>query len=37
MARAYAELLAAQPFRLTTFPNDERSASGSCTCRRKQP
>jgi GTP cyclohydrolase I len=23
MARAYAELLAAQPFRLTTFPNDE--------------
>ncbi|HYB14769.1 MAG TPA: GTP cyclohydrolase I [Streptosporangiaceae bacterium] len=24
MARAYAELLAARPFRLTTFPNDER-------------
>ena len=24
MARAYAELLTAQPFRLTTFPNDER-------------
>jgi GTP cyclohydrolase I len=24
MARAYAELLATQPFRLTTFPNDER-------------
>jgi GTP cyclohydrolase I len=24
MARAYAELFAAQPFRLTTFPNDER-------------
>jgi GTP cyclohydrolase IA len=24
MARAYAELLAAEPFRLTTFPNDER-------------
>jgi GTP cyclohydrolase I len=23
MARAYAELLAARPFRLTTFPNDE--------------
>jgi GTP cyclohydrolase I len=23
MARAYAELIAAQPFRLTTFPNDE--------------
>jgi len=23
MARAYAELLAAQPFQLTTFPNDE--------------
>ncbi|HEV3029708.1 MAG TPA: GTP cyclohydrolase I FolE, partial [Planctomycetota bacterium] len=23
MARAYAELFAAQPFRLTTFPNDE--------------
>jgi GTP cyclohydrolase IA len=23
MARAYAELLSAQPFRLTTFPNDE--------------
>jgi GTP cyclohydrolase I len=23
MARAYAELMAAQPFRLTTFPNDE--------------
>ena len=24
MARAYAELFAAEPFRLTTFPNDER-------------
>ena len=36
MARAYAELLAARPFRLTTFPNDERYASGSCTCRRNQ-
>ncbi|HJY72228.1 MAG TPA: 3-hydroxyacyl-CoA dehydrogenase NAD-binding domain-containing protein, partial [Streptosporangiaceae bacterium] len=23
MARAYADLLASQPFRLTTFPNDE--------------
>ena len=23
MARAYAELFAAQPFQLTTFPNDE--------------
>ena len=36
MARAYAELLAARPFRLTTFPNDLRSGSGSCACRRNQ-
>jgi hypothetical protein len=36
MARAYAELLAARPFRLTTFPNDVRSGSGSCACRRNQ-
>jgi hypothetical protein len=36
MARAYAELLAARPFRLTTFPNDVRSGSGSCACRKNQ-
>jgi hypothetical protein len=36
MARAYAELLAARPFRLTTFPNDVRSGSGSCACQRNQ-
>jgi len=36
MARAYAELLAAPPFRLTTFPNDVRSGSGSCACWRNQ-
>ena len=36
MARADAELLAARPFRLTTFPNDVRSGSGSCACRRNQ-
>ena len=36
MARAYADLLAAQPFRLTTFPNDVRSGFGSCACRRSQ-
>ena len=36
MARDYAELLAARPFRLTTFPNDVRSGSGSCACRRNQ-
>jgi GTP cyclohydrolase IA len=36
MARAYAELLAARPFRLTTFPNDVRSGSGSYACRRNQ-
>jgi len=36
MARAYAELPAARPFRLTTFPNDVRSGSGSCACRRNQ-
>jgi GTP cyclohydrolase I len=36
MARAYAELLAARPFRFTTFPNDVRSGSGSCACRRNQ-
>jgi len=35
-ARVYAELLAARPFRLTTFPNDVRSGSGSCACRRNQ-
>ena len=36
MARAYTELLAARPFWLTAFPNDERSGSGSCACRRNQ-
>jgi hypothetical protein len=36
MARAYAELLAARPFRLTIFPNDVRSGSDSCACRRNQ-
>ena len=36
MARAYAELLADRPFRLTTFPNDVRSGSGSRACRRNQ-
>ncbi|HJZ01694.1 MAG TPA: hypothetical protein VJ305_13295 [Streptosporangiaceae bacterium] len=36
MARAFAELFAAQPFRLTTFPNDVRSGSGRCACRRNQ-
>jgi hypothetical protein len=36
MARTYAELLAARPFRLTTFPNEVRSSSGSCACRRNQ-
>jgi hypothetical protein len=35
-APAYAELLAARQFRLTTFPDDVRSGSGSCACRRNQ-
>jgi GTP cyclohydrolase I len=36
MARAYAELLAVRPFRLTAFPNDVRSGSSRCGCRRNQ-
>ena len=36
MARAYAELLAVRSFRLTAFPNDVRSGSSRCACRRNQ-